>query len=45
MGIVAFIEEQATMKKILVSPDIWKKPAHPPPKSLLLDLDEYGIAP
>jgi len=43
MGIVAFIEDQAVIKKILVSMDLWEKSARPPPKSLLLDLDEYEI--
>jgi len=38
------IEDQAVIRKILVSMDLWEKPARPPPKSLLLELDEYEIA-
>lgn len=44
MDIVAFIEDQVVIRKILVSMDLWDIPARPPPKPLLQDSDEYDIA-
>jgi hypothetical protein len=44
MGIVAFIEDRAVIKKILTYLDLWVVPKRPPPKPLLRDLDEYDIA-
>ena len=44
MGIVAFIEDQALIRNILVSLDLWEKPARPPPTPLFQDLDEYDVA-
>ena len=44
MHIIAFIEDQVVIWKILVSLDLWEKSARPPPKSLLQDSDDYDIA-
>lgn len=44
MGIAAFIEDQAVIKKKLVSLDLWEIPGRPPPKALLQDLDDYDLA-
>ncbi len=47
MGIVAFIEDQAVIRKILVSMNICEDPERPPPRPLpraLHEYDEYECA-
>ena len=44
MDILAFIEDQAVIRKILVSLDLWEKHCRPPPRLLLQDMDTFDIA-
>ncbi|MGV8119060.1 MAG: hypothetical protein AB2L14_04765 [Candidatus Xenobiia bacterium LiM19] len=46
MALVAFIEDQAVIRKILTHLDLWTVtvPERPPPKPLIQDLDDYDIA-
>jgi hypothetical protein len=44
MSVIALIEDQVVIKKILVCLDLWEVPARPPPRPLLQDLAEYDRA-
>ena len=44
MSIIAFVEDQAVIRKILTHLDLWAIPERPPSKPLLQDLDDYDIA-